>query len=407
MSRVPCSLANTLIGKPMRWNVYREDGSVALKTGESISSEQLLGKLTTQKLFYDDEDALAAAKDPQNAPSVVRMINQANKQLKLVLLDLQNPVKEKAVEPKEMAEVAKVTEEAAPTPVPEPEEEKESAEELITAIAQLIYDALKLNSEIAVATIFLNQGAMRYAYHHPVNCAIISGLMAHALEQAPEEIMTTLSAALTANIGMLKLQLKVSDKTTPLTPAEIAAVRAHPVLGVEILRKAEVSNEAWLSYVLNHHENEDGSGYPAGRKGYEIPLNANVISFAERYCARVTSRGEHRPALPADTVSGLFLEKQSHFKPQLAPHFIKLIGIHPPGIAVLLKSGEIGIVLKQGVTPGSAAVRVTISPSGMSTEKVIVRETKDPKFGIVKQVHKDMAGINVQMSKFWGATAAI
>lgn len=400
MPRVSCSLANTVIGKPMRWNVYREDGSVALKTGECITNEQLLAQLTAQKLFYDDEDALAAAKNPHNAPSVVRLINQANKLLRETLTDIQNPLTEKTEEAKE-------TEASSPTPEEAEEEQQESAEERITGIAQLIYDALKLNSEIAIATIFLNQGAMRYAHHHPVNCAIIAGLMAQALEQTPEEIMTILSAALTANIGMLKLQLKVSNKTTPLTPAEMAAVRAHPVLGVEMLRKVDINNEAWLSYVLNHHENEDGSGYPSGKKGDEIPLNANIISFAERYCARVTSRGEHRPALPADTVSALFLEKQTHFKPQLAPHFIKLIGIHPPGIAVLLKSGEIGIVLKQGTAPGAAAVRVTISPSGMSTEKIIVRETQDSKFNIVKQVYKDMAGVNVQMSKFWGTTAAI
>lgn len=376
---------------------------MALKAGECITSEPMLEKLTAQKLFFDDEEAIAASKYPR---SVLRMINQANKLLRETLTDLQNPKPKEVKEAKEteVVEGEKTPEEAAPAPE---EEEEVSAEERITAIAQLIYEALKLNSEIAIATIFLNQGEMRYAHHHPVNCAIISGVMMQALEQNSEEIMTTLCAALTANVGMLKLQLKVSNKTAPLTPEEMAAVRAHPIAGVEMLRKAEVSNETWLSYVLNHHENDDGSGYPAGRKGDEIPLNANVISFAERYCARVTSRGEHRPALPADTVSNLFLEKQAHFKPQLAPHFIKLIGVHPPGIAVLLKSGEIGIVLKQGSTPGSAAVRVTISASGMSIEKVIVRETNDPKFGIVKQVHKDMAGVNVQMSKFWGATAAI
>jgi HD-GYP domain-containing protein (c-di-GMP phosphodiesterase class II) len=405
MARTPYSLANTVIGKPMRWNIYREDGSVVLKTGESITSEQQLGKLATQKLFYDDEDALTVSKNPQNTPSVVRMINQANALLRALLPELQNSLTKEAKE----TEGAMRTENTSPVSEEKKEEgeKEESAEERITAIAQLIYDALKLNSEIAIATIFLNQGAMRYAYHHPVNCAIISGLMAHALEQSAEEIMTTLLAALTANVGMLKLQLKVSDKTSPLSPEEMAAVRGHPVLGVEILRKADINNEAWLSYILNHHENEDGSGYPAGKRGDEIPLNANIIGFAERYCARVTSRGEHRPALPANTISGLFLEKQSHFKPQLAPHFIKLIGVHPPGVAVLLKSGEIGIVLKQGIIPGSAAVRVTISPSGMSTEKVIVRETQDPKFSIVKQVQKDLAGINVQMSKFWGATATV
>jgi HD-GYP domain-containing protein (c-di-GMP phosphodiesterase class II) len=280
------------------------------------------------------------------------------------------------------------------------------AESTYPMISQLIYGALELNSDIAIATIFLNQGAMHYAFHHPVNCAIISGLIARSMNQPIEDIMATMSAALTANVGMLELQIKVSNKTTPLSPEEREAVLRHPQESVELLKQAGVKNAAWLDYVLCHHENEDGSGYPLKKKGDQIPLNANLIGFADRYCARVTSRGEHRPALPADTVSDLLLERQKDFKPQLAPHFIKLIGIHPPGIAVLLKSGEIGIVLKQGTVAGSAVVRIAVNSAEMPVQKIIVRETQDPQFAIVKQVHADMAGANLHMSRFWGQVAA-
>lgn len=398
MSKIYLSLANFIVGQPVRWNIYNEDEQILLKAGESITGEQHWQSLSLLKLHYKESDAIEAGKTAQGLLSVVRMINQANKMLLETLPTLQPTVETEAGDAEDKSKDMGAEKKAANKAV--------DAESTISMISQLIYGALELNSDIAIATIFLNQGSMHYAFHHPVNCAIIAGLMARSMNQPVEDIMATMSAALTANVGMLELQIRVSNKTTPLSQEEREAVLRHPKESVELLKQAGIKNAAWLDYVLCHHENEDGSGYPFKKKGAEIPLNANLIGFADRYCARVTSRGEHRPALPADTVSDLLLEKQKDFKPQIAPHFIKLIGIHPPGIAVRLKSGEIGIVLKLGAAPGSAIVRIAINSAEMPVHKIIVRETQDPQFAIVKQVHKDTAGANLQMSRFWGQVAA-
>ncbi len=407
MSKIYLSLANFIVGQPVRWNIYSEDEQIVLKAGESITSEQHWKTLSAQKLHYKESDAIEAGKTAQGLLSVVRMINQANKMLRETLPTLKNDDDEVVDEPADPA-AAKDDSKAAEKKVESQKVEHQEldAEATISMIAQIIYGALELNPDIAIATIFLNQGAMHYAFHHPVNCAIIAGLMTRSMNQPVEDVLATMAAALTANVGMLELQIKVSNKTTPLSPEEREAVLRHPQKSVEILREAGIKNEAWLSYVLCHHENEDGSGYPLKKKGNEIPLNANIIGFADRYCARVTSRGEHRSALPADTVSDLLLEKQKEFKPQLAPHFIKLIGIHPPGVAVMLKNGEIAIVLKQGTAPGSVIARVAVNSVGMPVQKIIVRETKDPQFAIVNEVHKDTAGANLHMSRFWGQVAA-
>ncbi|HEY8085730.1 MAG TPA: HD domain-containing phosphohydrolase [Methylophilaceae bacterium] len=402
MSKIYLSLANFIVGQPVRWNIYSEDEQIVLKAGESITSEQHWKTLSAQKLHYKESDAIEAGKSAQGLLSVVRMINQANKMLRETLPTLRKD-QDEDIEQVEDATANKDETQPAETKV---EYADMDAESTISMISQIIYGALELNPDIALATIFLNQGAMHYAFHHPVNCAIIAGLMTRAMNQPVEDILATISAALTANVGMLELQIRVSNKTTPLSPKERAAVLNHPQKSVDILKEAGVKNEAWLSYVLCHHENEDGSGYPSKKKGDEIPLNSNIIGFADRYCARVTSRGEHRSALPADTVSDLLLEKQKEFKSQLAPHFIKLIGIHPPGIAVLLKSGEIAIVLKQGTVPGSVVARVAVNSSEMPVQKIIVRETQDPQYAIVKQVHKDTAGANLHMSRFWGQVAS-
>ncbi|HEY7986851.1 MAG TPA: HD domain-containing phosphohydrolase [Methylophilaceae bacterium] len=402
MSKIYLSLANFIVGQPVRWNIYNEDEQIVMKAGESITSEEHWKTLSTQKLHYKESDAVEAGKSAQGLLSVVRMINKANKMLRETLPTLKRDSDEE-MEGTEDTTAEKTEKKGAEKKV---EHAELDAESTISMITQIIYGALELNPDIAVATIFLNQGAMHYAFHHPVNCAIIAGLMTRAMNQPIEDILATMSAALTANVGMLELQIRVSNKTTPLSPEEREAVLRHPQKSVDILKEAGVKNEAWLSYVLCHHENEDGSGYPAKKKSSEIPLNANIIGFADRYCARVTSRGEHRPALPADTVSDLLLEKQKEFKPQLAPHFVKLVGIHPPGTAVLLKSGEIAIVLKQGSAPGSTVARVAVNSSEMPVHKIIVRETQDPQYAIVKQVHKDTAGANLHMSRFWGNVAA-
>jgi HD-GYP domain-containing protein (c-di-GMP phosphodiesterase class II) len=410
MSKIYLALANFFVGQPVRWNIYNEEEKIILKAGESIASEQHWQSLSLLKLHYKENDAIEAGKNAQGLSSVVRMINQANKMLLETLPSLQPSSEEETgdVEDKAADKTQEKIQDKTKDKQTKPEDAHKTvdAESTISMISQLIYGALELNPDIAVATIFLNQGRMHYAFHHPVNCAIIAGLMTRAMNQPVEEVMATMSAALTANVGMLELQIRVSNKTTPLSPEEREVVLRHPKESTELLRKAGVKNEAWLSYVLCHHENEDGSGYPDKKKGSEIPLNANIIGFADRYCARVTSRGEHRPALPADTVSDLLLEKQKDFKPQLAPHFVKLIGIHPPGIAVLLKSGEIGIVLKQGAVAGSAIVRIAVNNAEMPVQKIIVRETQDPQYAIVKQVQKSTAGANLHMSRFWGAVAA-
>jgi len=401
MSKIYLSLANFIVGQPVRWNIYSEDEQIVLKAGESITSEEHWKVLSAQKLHYKESDAIDAGKTAQGLLSVVRMINQANKMLRETLSTLKNDADEVVDEPADQA-AGKDESKAAEKKV---EHQELDAEATISMIAQIIYGALELNPDIAIATIFLNQGAMHYAFHHPVNCAIIAGLMTRSMNQPVEDVLATMAAALTANVGMLELQIKVSNKTSPLSPEEREAVLRHPQKSVEILKEAGIKNEAWLSYVLCHHENEDGSGYPLKKKGDEIPLNANIIGFADRYCARVTSRGEHRPSLPADTVSDLLLGKQKEFKPQLAPHFIKIIGIHPPGITVLLKSGEIAIVLKQGTT-GNVIARVAVNSAEMPVHKIIIRETQDPQFSITKQVHKDTAGANLHMSRFWGQVAA-
>jgi HD-GYP domain-containing protein (c-di-GMP phosphodiesterase class II) len=282
----------------------------------------------------------------------------------------------------------------------------DDAETRLLRISQLILDAIQLDADVAVACISLNQDAAPYVTRHCVDTAIVAALIARAMELSEDKVLYIVSAALTANLGMLEYQEEFNRKSEPLTKEEISRIRQHPKHSVEILQKAGITQKQWLSYVLYHHENEDGSGYPASKKGDEIPLGAKLIGLADRYCARVTNQGYHQQLLPSKALRDLLLNNGKDTAPRLAAYFIKVIGLHPPGAFVFLSSGEMGVVTAQDPVKGHPIVRVTIGKSGSPVDSAIFRETSKPMYAIKEGIPKKLAGAQIPMSKIWGEIAA-
>lgn len=99
-----------------------------------------------------------------------------------------------------------------------------------------------------------------------------------------------LKAAMTMNLGMIEVQDKLNSFGNELTPALQAAIQAHPKKSVDLLRQLGIDDPLWLEMVLQHHESEDGSGYPQKLTGAEILRGAKIISMADRYTARISKR---------------------------------------------------------------------------------------------------------------------
>jgi response regulator RpfG family c-di-GMP phosphodiesterase len=100
------------------------------------------------------------------------------------------------------------------------------------------------------------------------------------------------------DLGKIGIRETVLMKPTALTSGEYAHIKKHPEMGVRILRPLTELREI-LPLVLHHHERYDGSGYPSGLRGEDIPLLARIISIADAYDA-ITSVRPYRDALPAD-----------------------------------------------------------------------------------------------------------
>ncbi len=128
-----------------------------------------------------------------------------------------------------------------------------------------------------------------YTYGHSKKVARYATDIAEALGYPQERVSTLRAAALLHDIGKIGVSDRLLTKTGPLTPEDWEPIRAHPKLGVSILKHVETLSGC-LAAIQYHHERYDGSGYPAGLKGENIPLDARIMAVADSYDAMTSLR---------------------------------------------------------------------------------------------------------------------
>jgi response regulator RpfG family c-di-GMP phosphodiesterase len=130
-------------------------------------------------------------------------------------------------------------------------------------------------------------------------------------------------AAKLHDIGKIGVPDAILNKPGRLTPDEIALIQEHPVTGERVLAPVIRSREI-LAAIRGHHERLDGTGYPDGLCGGEIPLLARVIAIADCYDALTTSRAYRGALPPAQALEVLRADAGPHFEPALVDAFLEV-----------------------------------------------------------------------------------
>jgi len=139
-----------------------------------------------------------------------------------------------------------------------------------------------------------------------------------------DEIAAIKLGALFHDVGKIGVSESLLSKPAELTEDEWIEMRAHPTIGASLLGNVPMLDRI-RPIVLAHHENFDGTGYPAGLKGSEIPLAAQIISVADSYDA-MTSERPYRIALrPKQALRELRANSGTQFNPVVVEAFIQVV----------------------------------------------------------------------------------
>ena len=131
------------------------------------------------------------------------------------------------------------------------------------------------------------------------------------------------------DVGKILVSDKILRKPGRLTPEEFEEIKKHTIYGGEIVKQIlhDISGEEYVNFATDiatyHHERWDGSGYPKGLKGEEIPLSARIMAIADVFDALVSKRC-YKDAMPVEEAFKIIEEESgSHFDPVLVEVFLK------------------------------------------------------------------------------------
>jgi diguanylate cyclase (GGDEF)-like protein/putative nucleotidyltransferase with HDIG domain len=140
--------------------------------------------------------------------------------------------------------------------------------------------------------------------------------VAKELKVEGEEMEALQAAALLHDIGKLAIPEHIVSKPGRLTPEEFEKMKIHPLVGAEILERVRFPYPV-VPIVEAHHEKWDGSGYPRGLRGKQIPIGARILTAAD-YLDALTSDRQYRRALPLQEAMACLVEESGkHFDPQV------------------------------------------------------------------------------------------
>ncbi len=143
-----------------------------------------------------------------------------------------------------------------------------------------------------------------YAQSHLEKVANLSVALGQALRLDLTELKTLKYGAILHNVGKIAIPDAVLEKTGPLTPREAAMFQQHPRIGCDICAPLQPLKPA-LPIIRHHKEHWDGTGYPDGLRGDQIPLGAQIVGIVDVYVALTSDRPYRKAVSHADAVACL------------------------------------------------------------------------------------------------------
>lgn len=164
-------------------------------------------------------------------------------------------------------------------------------------------------------------------FEHSMRVSYLGEALARQLDLSGEEIETIRMAGRLHDLGKIGMSNSLLYKPGVFTEEEYAIFRRHPLIGAELVQSFRLFREG-QDLILHHHERYDGTGYPMGLAGDEIPIGARVLAVADSFDAMVSFR-LYRPSMTlAQAIEELEANRSTQFDPQVVDAFQRLFVLY-------------------------------------------------------------------------------
>ena len=181
-------------------------------------------------------------------------------------------------------------------------------------------------------------------YLHTINVTVLAMMIGRELGLAAEQMNVLGVGCLFHDIGLSDVPGKILMKTDALSKTEREIREMHCAYGVDIARRVGLA-PAVQTIVEQHHEFQDGSGYPKRLKGEAIDLLARIVVVANHYDNLCNPINLAAALTPHEALSLMFAQQRQRFDPKLLQIFIRCLGVFPPGTVVRLNNDVVGLVI--------------------------------------------------------------
>ena len=186
-----------------------------------------------------------------------------------------------------------------------------------------------------------------YNTSHAINSCALAVAFGRHLGLSPNELTRLAFGAFLLDIGKARLPDTLLYKRGPLDLDELALLRSHSSIGVEILKASHCPDSVVIDMVGSHHERDNGDGYPSSLDGNQIPVYARIAGLVDCFDAITIERPYKKPLAHHAALQVIGDAKDVDFQEALTKAFIRCMGVYPTGSIVELNNGFEAIVIEQ------------------------------------------------------------
>ncbi len=184
-------------------------------------------------------------------------------------------------------------------------------------------------------------------YHHSLSVTILSLAIGSALNLQRSKLIELGIAAMLHDIGKINIPHNIIAKPSKLTEAEFEIIKDHPLNGGNHLISNLAITDNMYKGIISHHEKYNGTGYPKGLKGEEIPLFGRIITIADVYDALTGNRPYRKPISPSEAIEYIMEGSSIIFDSKVVKAFLTKIVPYPIGMIVKLNNDKQAYVVKE------------------------------------------------------------